>query len=94
MCVSSRSSISGSYTSSRSSRAMSARSVSRWALTETYSPAAMDIAPATSPAEPATMMEAREPEAAATPIMMLAVDTMPSSAPRIAARSHPARRNR
>ena len=29
---------------------MSARSVSRWLLTDTYSPSAIDAAPATSPA--------------------------------------------
>ena len=39
--------------SSRSSRRMSARSASRCELTETYSPAAIDSAPATSPAVPA-----------------------------------------
>jgi hypothetical protein len=38
---------------------MSARSVSRWLLTELYSPVAIDIAPA-APANPATMIDDRD----------------------------------
>src|SRR6516164_11173515 len=52
MLASSLFSNSGSFASSRLSRARSAISVSDCELTETYSPAAMDIAPATSPAMP------------------------------------------
>ena len=51
----------------------------------------MDIAPATRPATPATRMACFEAEAAATPIMRLAVETMASSDPSTAARNHPAR---
>ena len=81
----------GIASSSRRSRATSALSVSAWELTETYSPAAIDMAPATSPATPATMMPLRLASAAATPTRRLAVDTMPSLAPRTAARSQPMR---
>ena len=65
--------------------------MSDWELTETYSPAAMDMAPATSPATPATRTSERPDEAAATPTIRLAVETMPSLAPRTAALSHPTR---
>ena len=66
---------------------MSACSASRCELTDTYSPAAIDSAPATSPAIPAvTIAEPDAPEAA-TPSTRLAVDTMPSLAPSTAARS-------
>jgi hypothetical protein len=70
---------------------MSAFSASPCELTETYSPAAIDIAPATSPAVPVSRMEDCAAPAAATPAIRLAVETMPSLAPRIAARSHPIR---
>ena len=60
-------------------------------LTETYSPAAIDIAPATNPATPATSTLLRLVSAAATPTMRLAVETMPSLAPRTAALSQPIR---
>ena len=56
-------------------------------LTETYSPAAMLIAPAKSPATPATRIAVRSVVAPATPTTRPAVDTMPSLAPRTAARS-------
>ena len=69
-------------------------SVSACELTETYSPAAMDMAPATSPATPATRTLAPGRPAAATPRTRLAVDTMPSLAPMTAARSHPIRSER
>ena len=55
--------------------------------TETYSPAAMLIAPATSPATPATTMALRSVVAPATPTTIPAVETMPSLAPRTPARS-------
>jgi hypothetical protein len=70
---------------------MSARSASRCELTETYSPTAIDIAPATKPATPAMRAASREAEDAKTPIMRLAVDTIASSDPSTAARNHPAR---
>lgn len=49
-------------------------SVSGCELTETYSPAAIDMAPATRPAIPAIRMSAGAAAAAATPMMRLAVD--------------------
>src|SRR5271166_5418485 len=70
---------------------MSACSESRCALTETYSPTAIDIEPATRPATPAIKIAGFDAEAAATPIMRLAVDTIASSEPSTAARSHPER---
>ena len=66
---------------------MSACSASRCELTETYSPAAIDRAPATSPAIPAVTIAAADAPEAATPSTRLAVDTMPSLAPSTAARS-------
>ena len=59
--------------------------------TDTYSPAAMDIAPATRAANPAIRTLLRLPWAAATPKTRLAVDRRPSFAPSTAARSHPVR---
>ena len=66
---------------------MSACSASRCELTETYSPAAIDIAPATSPAIPAVTIAEPDAPDAATPSTRLAVDRMPSLAPSTAARS-------
>src|SRR5215217_8516909 len=66
---------------------MSASSASRCELTETYSPAAIDSAPAASPATPAVTTALVDAPDAATPSTRLAVDTMPSLAPRTAARS-------
>src|SRR5436190_13025528 len=91
MAASSACSYSLSAANSPRSRTKSARSVSDWELTETYSPAAIDIAPATKPAMPATRMVLRLDSAAATPKIKLAVETIPSLAPRTAARSHPVR---
>ena len=70
---------------------MSARSASRCELTDTYSPTAIDIDPATRPATPAIKMASFDAEDAATPIMRLAVETIASSEPRTAARNHPIR---
>src|SRR5262245_30137605 len=91
MLVSSSSSPIGSVVSSVRSRSRSARSVSACELTETYSPAAIDNAPATRPATPASRMSLRLARAAATPTTRLAVETMPSLAPSTAARSQPIR---
>ena len=73
MRVNSSSSASGVSFRSRASRAMSACSASVCELTETYSPAAIDIAPATSPARPAIRISGRPDPAAATPTTRLAV---------------------
>ena len=73
---------------------MSACSESACELTDTYSPAAIDIAPATSPETPAIRMFACDPAAAATPTIRLAVERMPSLAPSTAARSQPMRATR
>ena len=70
---------------------MSARSVSDCEETETYSPAAIDIAPAERPAMPAMNTALGLASAAATPTMREETDTMPSFAPRTAARSQPLR---
>ena len=61
--------------------------MSRWVLTDTYSPSAIDTAPATSPATPAVAMARGSVVAAATPITRPAVETMPSLAPSTPARS-------
>jgi hypothetical protein len=53
--------------------------VSDCELTDTYSPAAIDMAPATSPAIPATKTSCCVAAAAATPTIRLAVERMPSS---------------
>src|SRR5471032_1115850 len=70
---------------------MSACSASRCELTDTYSPTAIDIEPATSPATPATIIVPLVADDAATPIIKLAVETIASSEPSTAARSQPAR---
>ena len=69
------------------SSASSASSLSACECTDTYSPAAIDIAPATRPAMPATKVLLCVPCAAATPRTRLAVDRMPSFAPSTEARS-------
>ena len=91
MAVSSRRSPSSSVLSSARSRSSSACSVSACEWTDTYSPAAIDMAPATRPAIPATNTLLGVAWAAATPSTRLAVDTMPSFAPSTAARSQPMR---
>src|SRR5476649_2057498 len=77
--------------SSARSREISAPSESACELTETYSPADIDIAPATRPARPATMTLLCVACALTTPIMRLAVESTPSFAPSTPARSHPSR---
>jgi hypothetical protein len=75
----------------RRSRARSAVLESACELTETYSPAAIAIAPAAQPATAAVRISASDPAAAATPVMRLAVEMIPSLAPSNAALSQPAR---
>src|SRR4051812_50015008 len=70
---------------------MSACSASRCELTETYSPAAIDRAPAMSPAIPAVTTALVDSPAAAAPSTRLGGETMPALAPRTAARRHPER---
>src|SRR4249919_797846 len=94
MSESSSSSKAGLSLNSLRSRARSARSVSDCELTDTYSPAAIDMAPATSPATPAISTAFCVAAAAATPTIKLAVETIPSLAPSTAARSHPMRSTR
>ena len=67
--------------------ASAAFSESRWVDTETYSPAAIDMEPASSPARPAVSRARGRSVAPATPTTRPAVETMPSLAPRTAARS-------
>src|ERR1700686_5226134 len=82
--------LSSALSSVRSSSS-SARSVSACEWTDTYSPAAIDIAPATRPATPATNTLLGVACAVATPSTRLAVERMPSFAPPTAARSQPMR---
>lgn len=57
-------------------------------VTEVYSPSAIEKAPASSPATPArTTVSALAP--APTPAINAVLDTSPSMAPNVAARSHP-----
>src|ERR1700754_736916 len=83
----SSSSAAGSSRNSPRSFLKSARSVSRWVLTDTYSPNAIDTAPAANPAIPAVRIGPRATVAAATPTTMPAVETIPSLAPKTPARS-------
>lgn len=85
--VSSASSASGVSRSSRFSVSSAAFSESRWVDTDTYSPAAIDMDPASSPARPAVRRVDRAPVAPATPTTRPAVETTPSLAPSTAARS-------
>jgi hypothetical protein len=81
IAVSASNSRSGNRASSVRSFASSARSASRWLLTDTYSPKAMDTAPATTPATPAVRTGTAATVAPATPTTRPAVDTMLSFAP-------------
>jgi hypothetical protein len=62
-------------------------SESRWLDTDTYSPSAIDTAPATRPAMPAVNSGPRSVVTPATPTTSPATDTMPSLAPSTPARS-------
>ena len=90
MCASSSNSPSGSTVKCSISNRLSASSMSFWERTETYSPTAIDIAPAAIPARPAVIIKLSA-RAVATPIIKLAVETKPSFAPSTAARNQPLR---
>lgn len=92
--TSSSNSPTGSSASSRRSRCRSAASASARELTETYSPAAIEKAPATKAAIPAVSRAGNPPPAAAMPSSRLAVEIRPSLAPSTAARNQPARPTR
>src|ERR1019366_8482393 len=77
--------------SSARSSLRSAFSVSACEWTDTYSPAAIDMAPATRPATPATTTLLWVACAAATPKTRLDVERIPSLAPSTAARNQPMR---
>jgi hypothetical protein len=64
---------------------MSAFSVSVWELTEKYSPAAINRAPATRPATVANTIGSQVELAAAIPIARLEMEIIPSIAPKTAA---------
>ena len=86
MLTNSANSPSGSTSKCFISSSRSVFSISVWDLTETYSPTAIDIAPATIPARPAVIINSLL-LAAAIPIIKLAVETKPSFEPSTAARS-------
>lgn len=69
----------------------SASSASRWELTDTYSPTAIEAAPATMPANPVIKMVSWDMFAAPVPASRQEVLTNPSLAPNTAARSQRAR---
>src|SRR5690606_35960093 len=72
----------------------SACSASAWDCTDTYSPAAIDMAPDTVPATPVASTVAAGAPLAAMPTTSPATETMPSLAPSTAARSQPTRSER
>lgn len=84
--ASSFSSYCGLSRSSRFSLCNKACSLSLSALTEMYSPAAIDIAPAAIPANPAVRIKIFEPPALAIPITNPDIDRIPSFDPITAAR--------
>ena len=86
MRASSSSSSSGAEMSSSRSTAIWWVYSSRALWTDSHSPIAIESAPARSPAKPATRTAAPPPEAPATPIERLRLETSPSLAPRTAAR--------
>ena len=60
-----------------------------WAFTDTYSPAAIEMAPASSPETPATRTNAASVVAPAIPRINATFDTSPSLTPKTAARALP-----
>src|SRR5487761_667692 len=89
MRTSSRRSPSGRWEISCRSRASSRWNSSRWALMDTYSPAAMEKAPPTSPASPARRTTPAWGWAPAMPRMRETLVTRPSLIPNTAARAPP-----
>src|SRR3954454_22185647 len=92
ICASSASSPVGLRVISARSFSISRRADSDWLATEVYSPAAIEKAPAASPASPASTTAvvsdaARVPPA--TPAISATFETSPSIAPNTAGRSHP-----
>ena len=79
--------VSVSFLRSERSFSTAAISLSRWALTEAYSPPAIEIDPAIRAATPAISIGPLSTVAPATPITIPAVETMPSLAPKTPARS-------
>ncbi len=67
-----------------------ASSSSRWDRTETYSPAAMDSAPASRPATPVNSTTDGATPVAPMPITSARLETSPSFMPKTAARKLPA----
>src|SRR5206468_1577586 len=80
------------FASSCGRRPRAARWLSRWLLTDTYSPSAIDTAPPIKAASPAIRMGPLLAVAPATPTTIAATETMPSFAPSTPARSQFARR--
>src|SRR3546814_17123834 len=72
----------------------SALVTSLWEDTDTYSPTAIDSAPATRPATPAVRTAPSDAPPPIIPTIRQAVDTMPSLAPSTAALSQPTRVDR
>ena len=62
---------------------------SAWAFSDTYSPAAMEIAPARRPVTPATRTKVGSVLAPAMPKMRATLETNPSLTPKTAARAVP-----
>ena len=85
--ASSASSSSGIAASSCRSFSINERWLSRWLLTDTYSPRAIEMAPPMRPAAPAAKIGAVAGVAPATPTTIAATETMPSLAPSTPARN-------
>ena len=90
---SSAASPSGLWLSARRSTSSSRSMSSRWAVMETYSPAAMEKEPAISPATPARRTNDPPGLAPATPRTRETLVTSPSLMPKTAARAPPPRRS-
>ena len=89
--ASSASSSSGIASSSAASSAIWRSNSSRWLCIEMYSPAAIENAPASSPAMPVSRMSRPFVEAPATPMTRARFDTRPSLTPKMTARRVPDR---
>src|SRR3989304_3649247 len=89
MRASSRCSSSGAASSSPRSSSIWRSNSSRWPRMETYSPAAMEKAPARRPATPASSTNFPSVWAPANPMMSAALETRPSLTPKMLARRVP-----